>query len=1029
LNKKKKEKKEEMSSGSAGSVELEDVSNQDVLALESQSLNEDEQQQQAAILEAQARAKRIQVKKVSPIRRFFSSIRVVFIIILVLFLLVSISVVGYLAIRNVRLLYQSFDKLNVEQSVQGIVDGVYGAMLSLFTRGMMSIMQLGQNWKQYGIPDNVTDEVFEASVAKVIHDYYPTYTEGPGPTDYEYLPFHLIMLWDENWNERVVYYRPCRNESDRTFCDLLPPSEAFVNVFDTNNLTLKYKDRVPKVFRELGETMKKKSPEELLKCQEDYMACTGIVSIPNEEGGPMIFNFGQFANMTNMTSMTNMTNMTEYFFKFDNWYTLIASNLLLLNQIVANRSGLCVSMFHEKEPGVPEPEKIEFDKKREKKLVMNPAALIVDPFTFLHTLMFDTGNLTLQQEYYQERGNSFPESPRMYCDNFYDHDDTDFVSKTRSYVSYTTFDFNKLEQDENNTIMLRFDYHNPLTRDAYHLINILVAIVSIIWILTIAGVFIYFDVQFLYPLDKMRKVRQNLIKTVLEGIDDEEKAKEIFGELTNDEALIQANGDEITVMLTLQDRVDALYSSVINEHSGDLNRIRSLNKNELSALRVMNIFMRRDDEALRLVLPGLMDPNELARFRRTTLNVRGQKGDKWLEDLSNAKHTFRTLKAIFSSNIAAQYFKAFCAQRGRSSVNSFFFIMDVSWLHQVESGARDGNEDFLSAMFSDSVAPSPASLSPRGPRSKEDLSSDTLASPESSTLDLQLPDHEANRPHHSHFAKSRSGNRSGSQSSASSSNPNLPKAADEDKKADSKKPKIPKLPIAGIKNNGGSSPAPGQTSPGRSNVPKFLTKIGEGIAHFIHESYFGKRSLAHSDMRHAALLGCSQIPDYLTLRDSNKVVYSPLMYDNLVAAVTKKFTSEVLPQFLNSVSFQVMVSSLLITGYFERKDGRAAQDKKQEKENEKEEQVVDNEVPEFKYDNLLKGMWQVSKPRRRQKVAENDEDDESSSSSSSTSSDEDDEDKNDNEDEKKPEAKKDSEKDDASSDDDDDDDDESSDDD
>jgi len=100
----------------------------------------------------------------------------------------------------------------------------------------------------------------------------------------------------------------------------------------------------------------------------------------------------------------------------------------------------------------------------------------------------------------------------------------------------------------------------------------------------------------------MRKMREDLIKTALSGLGDEaQEAKGLFGDLTDDEALIKAGGDEISTMLTLQDRMDALYTKVIQKRQEDLEQMRKTAKKDLSVMRVMNLFMRRDDEGLRAI--------------------------------------------------------------------------------------------------------------------------------------------------------------------------------------------------------------------------------------------------------------------------------------------------------------------------------------------------------------------------------------------------------------------------------------------
>jgi len=994
------------SSDSVGSVEMEENIPKLDLVQDTKKSSQpmtggDEQQQQEGVTkkeerDAQARAERMQVRKVSPVKKFFSSIRVIFIIIIVVFLWASLTAVGWSMISSVRILYQKFDELDMKERIQHAVRGTLAGSIALFTRSMMTGFNLCNmlypNMNEADIPGPIEEQ--EVIMASVINQTMRILTEGPGPFEYEYLPYQLIMFWDTNWTERLVYYRPCLETDIPGYCNLPKPEEAFEVV--EGQLKLKYKDKVPKYFRDIPNHpgVKERNPETGKFPCEDLLRCGGIAPIPEEEGGPMLFYFFGVGDMK--------TNWGFPAFAINEWHILVAANAKIMNEIQANRTGLCVSLYSEKETNLPKEEKEEFELKRKKKLIMHPMDIEADPITYFTVVHPDTGNWTMSLDYYSDNAKFIAPSNRSYCDDFYDHGDGNPVARSKTYLDYSTFNFDTLSQDNSNTVMFRFDYHDPLTSDAVHLVNIVVGVGSALWIVTILCVFIYFDVQFLHPLDKMRKMREDLIKTALAGLDDDGgKAKELFGDLTDDTALIKANGDEITVMLTLQDRMDALYSSVINARVEELNRMRSVARNELSALRVMNLFMRRDDEALRIVLPGLIDPNEMARrFRRTTLTVRAQKGESWMDDLANAKHVFRTLKAVLSNTIAAQYFKAFCTQRGRSSINSFFFLMDVSWLHQAESGAREG-DDFLSAMFSDSVSPSPASMSPRSPylclKNSEDgmgLSSDLLVSAESSAIDLHLPQADPSRPHHSHFAKAKS---SGSNSGGSSPVP----SGNASPAPDDKKPKIPKLPMANVRAaqaSAGVSPAMSPaTSPGR-NAPQFLTKMGDGIAHFIYESYFGRKSLAQHDMRHAALLGCSQIPDYLTLRDKDKVTFSPTMYDNLVTAVTKKFTSEVLPQFLNSVAFQVMVRSLMITGYFDKKAGKEASIA---------ETVVDEEVPEFEKDAILKWMWITAKGEEKQDAQDEDDSDDTTTTSDDDDDDDDNDDNDDKEEKKKPSDKKD----------------------
>jgi len=1013
------------SSGSIGSVEMDDqaVSKLDLVQdpkkmsfRRGDHKNPDEEKK-----EETDRKESLNVRKVSPVKKFFSSIRVLFILFLILFFWVFVTAVGWSMIVLVRQLYEEFDELDMKERIQHAVHGTISASIALYQRGLMAAMTIGTSVYPYGdFPYDGDHDEEEIKMVSTIVNGMQILVEGPGLIAYEDTPFQILMLWDDEWNERMVYYRTCIDPSD-VVCTLPPPEDALLYNESGYPIGLKYKDKVPSFIRnKIPEIMKQKEKasglgNDTLSCGQD-LSCAGFLPIPKEEGGDMLVYLFDFGDV----SANFMMN-----FAFNKWHALVGLNAKIVAELHANRTGLCVAFYDENETDVPKVERNEFNLKRKKKHIMNPVDVSVDTATFFAQVLTDSGNWTTSIDYYSNKVKSFPTCDRQYCDPYYNHGEDGIASKSRTYLTYSTFNPELLGQDDSDTVMLRFEYHDPHVQSVYGGVKFIVAVVAVLFFLTLLGVFLYFDIQFLRPLDGMRKVREDLIKTALSGLDDDGvKAKDLFGDLIDDEALIKANGDEISVMMTLQHRMDALYSSVIDERVDELNRLRSVARGEQNALRVMNLFMRRDDEALRIVLPGLIDPNEMARrFRRTTLTVRQQKGENWMDDLANAKHAFRTLKAVLGNYIAAQYFKAFCTQRGRSSLNSLFFLMDVSWLHQVESGARDDGDDFLSAMFSDSVSPSPASMSPRSPylclKNSDDgmgLSSDLLVSAESSAVDLHLPQADPSRPHHSHFAKSRNNN-NGSRSDSPSSPIPGSETPDEEKDNKNNKTKVPKLPIAAMKATGSTpsgSGSPGSMSPSSParNAPQFLTKIGDGIAHFIHESYFGRKSLAQHDMRHAALLGCSQIPDYLTLRDKEKVVYSPTMYDNLVTAVTKKFTSEVLPQFLNSLSFQVLVRSLMITGFFKKtgKDKNAASAAEAEKVE------VNPDVPVFEKDSILKYMWITTKGEEKQG---GNGDDKSDSDDTSTSSSGDDEENDDEQgkgenDEKKGEEKKD-ESDDSSS--------------
>jgi len=888
--------------------------------------------------EEAARAERMHVRKVSPLKKFFSSIRVVFILVVVLFGLAMIAIVGAAAIVAIRVTYEDFDELDMKERIQNAVHGTLRSTVAMFQRSMAYIMAIGTMSFEEGFPG------LEEFLVNLTYDSMLILTEGPGAFEFEYLPYQLIVLYDENFTERVVWYRPCANKPEQGLCELLPVEEAH---------ELKHKDKVPSYFKNMTQYMKSQNFQPGKDPCTESMKCSGFAPIPDEEGGPIIFS---------LLSLGDMSAQRGFNFAFDNWFFLCAANLQIFAEIQANRTGLCVSLFTEGEDNLTEDVREEFQAGRDRKIVMNPAAAAIDTFTYVVTYTLgDSGNWTRSQNYENKRKAKYVESSRQICDPFYDHGGDDFVSKTVTYLNYATFNYKTFGQDDSQTILVRFDYHNPLTVVAYHTVNIVVAILSIIWVLTLFGVFLYFNVQFLVPLDRMRKVREDLIKSALSGLEDDEealaKAKDLFGDLTDDQALIRANGDEITVMLTLQDRMDGLYSSIIGKRLAELDRFRTASRRGLGALRVMNLFMRRDDEGLQTVLPGLLGPSEIVRyFRRTALTVREQK-NSYLEELTNARHVFRTLKAVLNNSISVQYFKAYCTLRGKSCANSFFFLMDVSWLHQIETGARQDGDDFLSAMFSDSVSASPRTP---GRSDKVSIASDIPAS-NANVVEASLADLEPNRPRHSHFARS-------------DSQKKTPQSAEKDNDGQtSAKKVVPKLALSKIK--GSAAEASSDPNPSaKKDVPPFLTKIGEGIAHFIHDCYFGNKSLARIDPHHSALLGCSQIPDYLALRDKEDCVYYPSMYDNLATAVTKKFTSEVLPSFLNSVTFQIMVRSLLITDYFKKKavkeDGFA--------------HSGEDKLPVFESDEVLKYMWAVTVSDKKKKTAN--KDDISSSYDDSTSS-------------------------------------------
>jgi len=581
----------------------------------------------------------------------------------------------------------------------------------------------------------------------------------------------------------------------------------------------------------------------------------------------------------------------------------------LLQQIQANRTGLCVSGFTSAED-LPQFVADELQAKRDGNLVLDPHEYEVGS----RTMKQKTDEVTMNQTYYANTKRKVQTTDREYCDPSYDHSGS--VSTSYAYVAYYGYDLSIGNLSKDNVYMIRFDYHDPLTAKLFPRVTIFISVLVIVWLLCIVGMIIFFNHVFLVPLDRMRNLRADFIKTILKGLDDDGAlAQEVFGDMLDDSALIEANGDEISVMRTLQNRVNALYSRVIQNRQYDLNRIRNHSLRDYNALKLMSFFLRRDDANLRSILPGLLTANEMdRRYRRTNITDHADKGEG--QEIVSCRHAFRSLKAILSNNFASEFFKAYCIQRGRSSVNSFFFLMDVSWLNQVEGAVRNETEDFLSSVFAESVPQSPSSVSPlSSPRPAGmdandgmKLSSDLLVSMEQSMSELMPENTEPeNRPHRSHFAKSKDAD--------------APAAGDD---ANRKKiPTVPTLALGGqdSRNSSTESLSSPRSSPLGSPKPQrnqFLSKNGEVIAKFIHERYFGRKSLAQSDTKHAALLGCSQIPDYLTYRDKSSVTYSPTMYNNLVTAITKKFASDVIPQFMNSSTFQLMAYCLKLSGFFEK---------------------------------------------------------------------------------------------------------------
>jgi len=234
---------------------------------------------------------------------------------------------------------------------------------------------------------------------------------------------------------------------------------------------------------------------------------------------------------------------------------------------------------------------------------------------------------------------------------------------------------------------------------------------------------------------------------------------------------------------------------------------------------------------------------------------------------------------------------------------------------------------------------------------------------------------EPNRPRRSHFAKAKETGQAGKASADTDSN----------KDGGAKKMKVPfaNQPGQGASDKQSSSASSlpsdseftaSQQKPAQA-AQAFMSTSGESIAHFIYESYFGAKSLAQRDRRHAALLGCSHVAEYLQLRDGGaNVVYSPVMYNNLLAAVIKKFSNDVIPQFQESPMFQIMVYCLILTNYFTKAANKG-----------KRQRSADDEIIAKKSNVLINGVWQACHVVKQQSAADDD------SSSSSDSDDDDDE--------------------------------------
>jgi len=915
--------------------------------------------------------KKEEVKKVSPVARFFSSMKVKFSFIILVYSLLSVLVGCLGALLACIDLYEKMDVLDMKERVQNAVGGLQRSSLVMIQRGGLAAKQFHRAFANDFSYLNDSERT-ERVLARHIHDKMSSTVDGPGAFDYKQVPMHLIMFWDQDWNEKLVYYRPCKDVNNRERCELVSREYPFKD-YAGGDYSIIHKEEVPKIFRNIKDIKP-------TKCTL-YGDCLGIADIPNEEGGPMLYFLAEIPGTLPVIPRPLV-----------GWHMLWGCNMLFVNEIQSNRTGLCVAGYSSNEKDLPQNEVKEIQKKKDKGLLLNPFDAFYNNTNWIGTIFQDTDVVTLAQDFYSRSHSHYVKSDRSYCDNSYDHGTDHQRTMSTVYFAYRGFDFVKGNLSD-DIYLQRFDYHNPIAQRSFSPMHTAVVSTSIAWFVTVCILVIYFNCSFLVPLEKMRKMRSDFIKTSLAGLDDDGTlAKEIFGDMVDDNALIDANGDEIRVMLTLQDRLDEFYNGLIKTRSNELAHIKAYYQRRLNAQRTMNYFMRREDEDLHIVLPGLLDSKEVNRHFRRNAITGGDKGD-FLQNLLNARHSFRQFKTILSNELAIEFFKAFCAQRGRSTVNSLFFMMDVSWLHQCEDTSRKGNDDFLSNLFSDSMSPGSNSNlgSPRMTSSRPD---NLLIS---STKSFSIGDAEPgtprgaeNRPHRSHFAKSKQADhgKNTSESSASASTTDVGKAAiaadlpeDDDNK---KKVKVPFINVRSLENNRQSSslsslPSPsgsGADLPKLADGPAFTSNNGDAIAHFIYDSYFGHKSLAQRDLKHSALLGCSQVPDYIALRDnSDNLTFSPIMYNNLLEAVVKKFQSDVIPQFMESPTFQVMVYCLMLTNYF-NKGGKNRRQR-----------AIDDEVIEKKSSAIIEGVWSACY------VPKKDEDDDETSSSSSSSDEEDDKEK------------------------------------
>ena len=888
---------------------------------------EEEQEKRAARKDGKDKNKKgdsievlLSARRVSRAQKCFSSMRVRVLVLIVLLFAATMMSFWGFFTEHFGSVYKEADRLEMSELVQRVARSALSAPALLAAHGMVIAND-----------PTLLGALQQGSSARV-QQWLDASLMGDASRGVDELPAHLAVVWDAHWTLMGEVYYPCRPNSSGT-----PEQQHGACTLSATAAN----SELPAYFT---------GGEFAQACASGGKQCAGLVTLAAGGGASFVFAVASLGTAGHM---------------------LLAADAHLLARLEAERSGMCISLYSSFEPALPE------------SIAREAAMLNISSNSSSWNARNAKYKLYLRRKY--------KPSEREQCPA--DEVRGRLVSKTVAYARVAVADpTGTLGADA--ALLVRFDYPNPRYMGLTGFLWVMAGAFIVMLVLIYAFMYALFECMFLRPIARLRDSRAALIKKTLAALEDNGVvSKELFTAVVDDQALLDAKGDVITVVRTLQERTDAIYARIIDSRRDELVCARALNHNALAALRLMNLFLRRDDDALHALLPGLLAADEVARrFRRTTIISRARKGELFYEILA-AQRRFRTLKAVLSNTTATQFFKAFCLQCGRSTLNSLFFLMDVSWLHEVETTASAADSDFLAAMLADPASPlasprasPPATAAPAATPPAADEGA-LLCSPRSGTLD---------RPHFSHFA--------------SSSPPTLPASppADADTTASAatsggggggdadggdKRQRPPRLqlplpqsPLTTPADPPLVSPRARLLSPRGSPVPaaRFGTRLGEAIARFVHESYFGRGSLAQRDRRHAALVGCSQVADYLRLRDNANVVYRADMYNALVAAVTKKLTADVLPLFLRSVAFQVLVFVLALSTSTDPAAPPAATVPGAD---------PDAPAPALQRDTVLRTLWPLchetaAKDLNEDDDEEEDEEDEhtSSSSSSSTSS-------------------------------------------